>query len=71
MIKFILFMWLCSSVAHDCQRIVVPYTTFDSYRDCTLYGYEHTVTILNNMPETEIEKWKIHTRFSCKKEQTI
>ena len=71
MIKFILFMWLCSGVANDCQRIVVPYTTFDSYRDCSLYGYEHTVTILNNMPEKEIEKWKIHTRFSCKTERTI
>ena len=71
MTKFILFMWLCSAVAHDCKRIVVPYATFDSYRDCSIYGYEHSVTILNNMPETEIEKWQIHTRLSCKAEQTI
>jgi len=48
MIKFILLMWLCSGVANDCQRIVVPYTTFDSYRECSIYGYQHTVNILAN-----------------------
>ena len=46
MTKFILFMWLCSGVANDCQRIIIPYTTFDSYRECSLYGYQHTVDIL-------------------------
>jgi len=29
MTKFILFMWLCSGVAHDCKRIIIQYTTFD------------------------------------------
>ena len=71
MIKFILLMWLCSVVANDCQRIVIPYTTFDSYRECSLYGYQHTVDILNKMPKEEIEKWRIHTRFSCKADKTI
>ena len=54
MIKFILLMWLCSGVANDCQRIVVPYTTFDSYRECSIFGYQHTVDILTKMPDTEI-----------------
>ena len=71
MTKFILFMWLCSGVAQDCKPILTPYTTFDSYRDCSLYGYQHTVDMLNKMPEEESEKWQIHTRFSCKAEQTI
>ena len=71
MIKFILFMWLCSGAAQDCQRIITPYITFDSYRDCSLYGYQHTVDILTKMPKEEIEKWRIHTRFSCKAEKSI
>jgi len=56
MTKFILLMLVCS---------------FDSYRDCSLYGYQHTVDILTKMPEKEIEKWRIHTRFSCKVDKTI
>ena len=71
MIKFTLFMWLCSGVAQDCQRIIVPYTTFDSYRECSIYGYQHTVDILQKMPEKETERWRIHTRFSCTEEKTI
>ena len=71
MTKFILFMWLCSGVANDCQRIVTPYMTFDSYRECSIFGYQHTVDILTKMPDTEIERWHIHTRFSCKAEKTI
>jgi len=71
MTKFILFMWLCSAVANDCQRIIVPYTTFDSYRECSIYGYQHTVDILTKMSEEKTERWQIHTRFLCKAEQTI
>ena len=71
MIKFVLFMWLCSGVAQDCRRIVTPYMTFDSYRECSIFGYQHTVDILTKMPDIEIERWQIHTRFACKAEKTI
>ena len=71
MTKFILFMWLCSGVANDCQRIIVPYTTFGSYRECSLYGYQHTIDILTKMPDEETERWQIHTRFACRSEKTI
>ena len=71
MTKFILFMWLCSGMAQDCQRIVTPYITFDSYKDCSVYGYQHTVDILTKMPETEINKSHIHTQFMCKEEKTV
>ena len=71
MTKFILFMWLCSGMAQDCQRIVTPYITFDSYRDCSLYGYQHTVDILTKMSEEKADKWQIHTRFSCKEQKSI
>tara|TARA_R110002096_G_scaffold381022_2_gene574887 strand:- start:25 stop:240 length:216 start_codon:yes stop_codon:yes gene_type:complete len=71
MTKFIIFMWLCSSVANDCKLIATPYQTFDSYRDCALFGYQHTVDVLARMPETEINKWHIHTQFMCKEETTI
>jgi len=64
-------MWLCSGVAIDCKPISTPHTTFDSYKECSIYGYQHTVDILTKMPDTEIERWKIHTRFSCKEEKTI
>ena len=71
MTKFIIFMWLCSGVASDCKRILTPYATFDSYRDCAMFGYQHTVNILQKMSETEINKWHIHTQFMCKEEKTI
>jgi hypothetical protein len=71
MVKFILFMYLCSGVANDCKRIQTAFTTFDSYRDCGIYGYQHTVDVLKAMPEEEINKWRIHTRFVCQEEKTI
>jgi len=62
-------MWLCSGVAHDCKRIVIPYTTFDSYRDCSLYGYEHTVNILNNMPEKKLKNGRYTHDFRVQKKK--
>ena len=71
MTKFILLMWLCSGVAQDCKPIITPYTIFNSYRECSIYGYQHTVDILTKMSEEKTERWQIHTRFLSKAEQTI
>tara|TARA_R100001244_G_scaffold70700_1_gene57335 strand:- start:981 stop:1199 length:219 start_codon:yes stop_codon:yes gene_type:complete len=65
MIKFVLIMYLCSGVANDCRRIPTALTAFDSYRDCGIYGYQHTVNVLKAMPEEHVNEWKIYTRFKC------
>ena len=65
MVKFILIMYLCSGVANDCRRIPTALTAFDSYRDCGIYGYQHTVNVLKAMPEEYVNEWKIYTRFKC------
>ena len=64
-------MWLCSGVAGDCKRIFTPYITFDSYKNCAMFGYQHTVDLLQKMPEAEINKWHIHTQFMCREEKTV
>ena len=66
MVKFILVIWLCSAVAQDCKPILTPVADFDSYKNCVIYGYQHTIDILKAMPEEEIDRWKIFTRFICK-----
>ena len=71
MVKFILLMYLCSAVANDCKRVPTAFTAFDSYRDCGIYGYQHSVNVLKAMPEEHVNKWKIYTRFVCKEESSV
>ena len=38
MTKFVLFMWMCSSVAQQCIPGMLPQTVFDTYKDCVVFG---------------------------------
>ena len=49
MTKFIIFVWMCSSVAQQCIPGVVTQKVFDNYKECAVFGYDYSSNVLNNM----------------------
>jgi len=43
---------------------------YDSFRDCTIAGYEESLTILKTFSIEEFEKNKIYTSFACSPQGT-
>ena len=49
MVKFILIMFICSSVpGNDCKLMSTPVDQFDTYHECAIYGYEYSTELLKN-----------------------
>ena len=55
MTKFIIFVWMCSSVAQQCIPGVVTQKVFDNYKDCAVFGYDYSSNVLNNMSVEDME----------------
>ena len=47
MTKFIIFVWICSSVAQQCIPGVVTQKVFDNYKECAVFGYDYSSNVLN------------------------
>mgnify|MGYP003670768584 CR=1 FL=1 len=72
MTKFILFMWLCSSVAgNSCKLIPTPIQNFETYRECAIYGYEYSFNMLKDFKAEAVNEYKMYTAFNCKESQSI
>ena len=49
MVKFVLIMFICSSVpGNECKLMSTPVDQFDTYHECAIYGYEHSTQLLKN-----------------------
>ena len=70
MTKFILFMYVCSSIAQQCIQGDSPKQYFNSYRDCAVYGYEFSIKVLNNMEEIDVNRYRTTVLFECREEAT-
>jgi len=68
--KFIMLMWLCSTVnSPPCLQINTPITTFDDYYSCASFGYIHSVELITKkFKKEEINKLGLYTRFACTKQ---
>jgi hypothetical protein len=71
MTKFIFALFLCSSVAKECVPLLSPKYEFNTYRECTLYGYDYSHKLLEEMDPNNLNKIRIYTQFSCKESETI
>ena len=72
MIKFILIMFICSNIpGNDFKSLPVPVNEFNSYHECAYYGYDYSGTLLKSMGNSNVDKYKIYTIFSCTKNQII
>ena len=72
MAKFILIMFLCSSIpGNKCKGIPTPIKGFETYRDCAVFGYEYSTEILKNFNAESVNTYKMYTSFSCQETKTI
>jgi hypothetical protein len=70
--KFIILMWLCSTVnSPPCFQINTPITTFDDHYSCVSFGYSHSATLITKLKIEDVNRMGLYTRFACKKENII
>ena len=70
MTKFIIFVWMCSSVAQQCIPGVVTQKVFDNYKECAVFGYDYSSNVLNNMSTEDMEKYSTTILFECREDIT-
>jgi len=71
MVKFILIMFICSNIpGNQCKSMSIPIQTFETHRECILYGYEYSLNMLKDFNVKSVNEYKIFTSFSCKKSQS-
>ena len=71
--KFIILMWLCSTVnSPPCFQIKTPITTFDDHYSCASFGYSHSGELFTTkFNKEEINRLGLYTRFACTKQKTL
>ena len=71
--KFIILMWLCSTVnSPPCFQIITPEKVFDDHYSCVSFGYSHSAELFTTkFNKEEINRLGLYTRFACKKENII
>ena len=71
--KFIILMWLCSTVnSPPCFQITTPEKVFDDHYSCVSFGYSHSVELIDTkFNKEEINRLGLYTRFACTKQKTL
>ena len=70
--KFIMLMWLCSTInSPPFYQINTPITTFEDHYSCVSFGYSHSVELFTTkFNKEEINRLGLYTRFACTKQKT-
>ena len=67
--KFIILMWLCSTVnSPPCFQITTPEKVFDDHYSCVSFGYSHSIELIKKLKIEDINRLGLYTRFACRKE---
>ena len=70
--KFILILYMCSTITGQCPSSTLPGYQFTNHYDCVAYGYRVAHNTFINLKELEeferdyIEQNKIVVKFECK-----
>tara|TARA_R100001463_G_scaffold24595_1_gene58561 strand:+ start:180 stop:404 length:225 start_codon:yes stop_codon:yes gene_type:complete len=66
MVKFVLLMWLCSSVpGNECKVVPTPTILFDDHYECSLYGYKYSHTLFSNFDREFVNEHSVYAKFTC------
>ena len=70
--KFIILMWLCSTVnSPPCFQIQTPVKVFDDHYSCVSFGYSYSAKLFTTkFNKEEINRLGLYTRFACTKQKT-
>ncbi len=65
MTKFLLVIFMCSSVAQTCLEPHTFSKTYDSTYDCLLDGYVKSIDKMKEIGRAEVNKHGIYLKFDC------
>jgi len=66
MVKFVLIMWLCSSVpGNECKVVLTPTILFADHYECAIYGYEYAFNLFSDFEREFVNKHGAHIKFAC------
>ena len=69
--KFILSILICSSVANQCMQPYQWPTTFESQYDCLMLGYKESIVKMEELGETDVNKYGMYIKFYCTPVESI
>ena len=72
MTKFVLILWLCSSVpGNECVKMPTPQFVFNDMYDCTVYGYAHSEELIVSLTRELVNKKQVYTKFMCQEQEAV
>ena len=72
MTKFVLILWLCSSVpGNECVKMPTPQFVFNDMYDCTVYGYAHSEELIVSLTREFVNEKLVYTKFMCEEQPVI
>ncbi len=72
MTKFVLVIYLCSTITQMCPQSSIPGYQFDNYSDCVATGYRVAHNTFRGLEKTEeldkeqVEREKLVVKFECR-----
>ena len=71
MTKWVLVLVICSLESNSCMPPFKHPILFDDGYDCMVYGYEESLSKIQEMGRENINKNKIYIKFGCSPQQPI
>ena len=69
--KILLSLIICSQIQAVCMPAYEWPERFDTSYDCMMFGYEQSISKMQEIGKDEANKHGIYIRFVCVPEQTI
>jgi|TARA_R100000479_G_scaffold136713_1_gene73312 hypothetical protein len=72
MSKFVLILYLCSTISNQCPTQTLPGYSFDTHASCVEYGYRAAHSTFKALTDYEefsperVEKQRLAVKFECK-----
>jgi hypothetical protein len=66
MIKFMLILQICHTVANVCSQPMTNSLQYNSYKECAINGYQESYKIMNGYDEKNIDALRTVVNFYCK-----
>ena len=72
MIKIFIFsLVICSSTMQQCYPLKEATKQFETFRECTLFGYKYSYEYLSMYDPKLLTKNRVFTTFSCQEIQPV
>ena len=66
MTKFVLILYICSTLTGTCNNGQIPGLEYDNHYDCALAGYKFASATLKDMDKELVNTHRAAVKFECK-----